>query len=204
MGKINGTAIDWWAPVNLTNPGIDSDGCIVKLSRNGSRAIMVWRANESLIKLDKLVKSTSAILENNSITFRDISQLTNNGSSGNTMLAISDDGTKATALWSNGAIFSSSMTIGHKLLVMGDEGGGISIPSENIVCNIECSYAYEIGKIVTLSATPDSNHVFDGWEGACSGKNVCTTKRCRWPGQPTPFRCRSCDPDSDHQPCVSK
>ncbi|MEM8859195.1 MAG: choice-of-anchor Q domain-containing protein, partial [Chloroflexota bacterium] len=42
-------------------------------------------------------------------------------------------------------------------------------------CTDDCSDTFIVGTVVTLTATPDANYVFDGWTGDCSsfGTNPC-------------------------------
>jgi len=53
-------------------------------------------------------------------------------------------------------------------------GGGTvtSVPS-GIACGSTCSESYLLGTVVTLTATPDTNSVFAGWSGDCSGFVPC-------------------------------
>jgi len=53
-------------------------------------------------------------------------------------------------------------------------GGGTvtSVPS-GIACGSTCSESYLLGTVVTLTAIPDTNSVFAGWSGDCSGFVPC-------------------------------
>lgn len=52
-------------------------------------------------------------------------------------------------------------------------GAVVSSPA-GINCGADCSEAYAVGTVVTITATPDSGSVFIGWSGACSGIGTCT------------------------------
>jgi 6-phosphogluconolactonase len=56
----------------------------------------------------------------------------------------------------------------------GSGSGSISSSPSGITCPGTCSYAYEPGTQVTLTAAPTAGSTFTGWEGAgCSGTNTC-------------------------------
>ena len=56
----------------------------------------------------------------------------------------------------------------------GSGSGSVASSPSGIACPETCSYAYEPGTQVTLSATPTSGSRFAGWEGAgCSGTGMC-------------------------------
>lgn len=49
--------------------------------------------------------------------------------------------------------------------------GGGSVTGTGVDCGADCTQTYPQGTPVTLTATPDSNSVFTGWSGACSGSD---------------------------------
>jgi hypothetical protein len=51
--------------------------------------------------------------------------------------------------------------------------GVITSSLPGIDCGITCTAAFAIGEVVTLTAVPDSNSIFSGWSGTCSGLNDC-------------------------------
>lgn len=69
-------------------------------------------------------------------------------------------------------------TKGVQQLVVSISGSGsgtvVSNPAGIDYCNGDCSAFFPTGGTVTLSASPDSSSVFDGWDGACKGVATCT------------------------------
>lgn len=56
----------------------------------------------------------------------------------------------------------------------GSGGGVVTIDPAHIVCTAACSYAFDSGMSVTLTATPAAESVFVGWSGSgCSGTGAC-------------------------------
>jgi WD40 repeat protein/uncharacterized protein (DUF2141 family) len=51
--------------------------------------------------------------------------------------------------------------------------GKITSNPAGIDCGTSCSASYARNTTVTLTAAPDSNSVFSGWSGGCSGTGVC-------------------------------
>jgi hypothetical protein len=51
-------------------------------------------------------------------------------------------------------------------------GSVVSVPP-GIDCGITCTATFSHGRLVTLTATPDSNSTFAHWNGACSGSGNC-------------------------------
>jgi hypothetical protein len=56
----------------------------------------------------------------------------------------------------------------------GDGGGTVTSSPAGINCGSACSATYDLGTVVTLSATPNSNSNFWGWSGACAGTGSCS------------------------------
>jgi hypothetical protein len=52
--------------------------------------------------------------------------------------------------------------------------GTVTSSPPGINCGSDCSESYAAGTIVTLTATPNRNAVFQGWGGACSGTGTCS------------------------------
>jgi len=53
--------------------------------------------------------------------------------------------------------------------------GTVTSSPEGISCGADCSEAYTAGTTVTLTATPDTDSVFSGWSGDCSGTDPAVT-----------------------------
>jgi uncharacterized repeat protein (TIGR02543 family) len=57
----------------------------------------------------------------------------------------------------------------------GDGTGTVTSSPAGIACGADCSESYSAGKRVSLSARADTNSLFTGWSGACSGtSSTCT------------------------------
>jgi hypothetical protein len=63
----------------------------------------------------------------------------------------------------------------HSLSVVKSVAGSGSVTSSpaGISCGTACSFQFDMGTNVTLTATPDPGSVFLGWSGACSGVSTC-------------------------------
>jgi hypothetical protein len=57
--------------------------------------------------------------------------------------------------------------------IAGSGGGTVTSSPSGINCGPTCSYAFDGGQVVTLSATPDGTSMFAGWAGACAGTGAC-------------------------------
>lgn len=56
----------------------------------------------------------------------------------------------------------------------GEGGGAVTSVPAGIDCGLDCTETYASGSSVTLTATPDSDSVFTGWTGSCTGTGSCT------------------------------
>lgn len=54
----------------------------------------------------------------------------------------------------------------------GGTGSVSSVPA-GINCGASCSAMYDLGTVVTLTATAGANSIFEGWQGACAGTGSC-------------------------------
>jgi hypothetical protein len=54
-----------------------------------------------------------------------------------------------------------------------DGSGTVTASPAGISCGSDCSEIYDLGTVVTLTATPDEGSTFDGWSGLCSGDGNC-------------------------------
>ncbi len=55
----------------------------------------------------------------------------------------------------------------------GSGRGAVKSAPEAIDCGERCSATFNLGTVVTLTATPESTSTFTGWSGACSGTGTC-------------------------------
>ena len=58
--------------------------------------------------------------------------------------------------------------------VDGTGSGTVTSSPAGIDCPGTCDAAFDPGETVTLTASPDSTSIFDGWSGACTGTGSCT------------------------------
>jgi hypothetical protein len=58
--------------------------------------------------------------------------------------------------------------------VQGEGSGVVKSSPSGINCGTDCSQKYVEGTTVTLNAKPSATSTFTGWEGVCSGTEVCT------------------------------
>ncbi len=56
----------------------------------------------------------------------------------------------------------------------GTGAGTVTSDPAGIDCGTDCAETLPYGTVVTLTATPGANSVFDGWAGACTGTGTCT------------------------------
>ena len=67
--------------------------------------------------------------------------------------------------------------VGNLVLIVvkgGDGAGIVTSDLSGIDCGETCGANFQLGDLVTLSATPDDDVTFVGWGGACSGTGTCT------------------------------
>lgn len=62
----------------------------------------------------------------------------------------------------------------HALTVAVTGPGAVKSAPAGIDCGTSCTASFAHGASVLLTAVPDSNAVFSGWDGACSGTGACT------------------------------
>ncbi|TQV87083.1 InlB B-repeat-containing protein [Aliikangiella coralliicola] len=73
-----------------------------------------------------------------------------------------------------GATFEQQQTSkNYSLVVERLEGGTITSQSGEINCGENCSHTYAEGSIVLLTAIPDEDYSFEGWENDCTGTSGC-------------------------------
>ncbi|MEW6053688.1 MAG: fibronectin type III domain-containing protein [Nitrospirota bacterium] len=56
----------------------------------------------------------------------------------------------------------------------GTGSGMVTSSPAGISCGSDCTESYNSGASVTLTAAPNADSTFSGWEGACSGMGLCT------------------------------
>ncbi len=56
----------------------------------------------------------------------------------------------------------------------GAGSGTVSSTPAGITCGTDCTESYVRGTSVQLRAIPDSQNLFGGWSGACTGTGLCT------------------------------
>ena len=56
----------------------------------------------------------------------------------------------------------------------GDGGGSVASNPAGISCGSDCSQHYTAATVVTLTASANSQSVFTGWTGPCSGTGTCS------------------------------
>lgn len=64
---------------------------------------------------------------------------------------------------------TTTFTVSVKL----DGSGTVTSSPGGINCGTQCSYAFPIGKTISLSASPATGWAFNGWTGLCVGTAVC-------------------------------
>ncbi len=52
--------------------------------------------------------------------------------------------------------------------------GTVTSSPAGVNCGSDCSETHDAGTVVTLTASPNTNSIFAGWSGACSGTGACT------------------------------
>ncbi len=91
--------------------------------------------------------------------------------------ACSGTGTCTVTIDAAKAVTATFTGITYMLTVTGGGTGSGVITSSpaGINCGSACSATYDIGTMVTLTATPDATSTFSGWSGGvCSGTGTCT------------------------------
>ncbi len=83
--------------------------------------------------------------------------------------------------YDNGTKPIDSFTVRKEALVVKKTGAGGGIvqsaqPYPYVDCGNTCTAYFNQNAAVTLTAAPEVNSVFKGWEGDCSGTRPCVTK----------------------------
>jgi hypothetical protein len=111
-----------------------------------------------------------ALLANNSYS------ITITPPSGSLFVPASLTGYNMTISKSQNIILNKSVTEFQLTLTMAGNGSGtVNTKPVGLVCTGgTCSWYYDSGTNVTLTATPDFGSEFSGWSGGCSGTAACT------------------------------
>lgn len=70
------------------------------------------------------------------------------------------------------ATFAAQPTL--SVTTSGAGSGSVTSSPAGVDCGSTCSAPFDLGTVVTLTATPASGSSFTGWGGACSGTGECT------------------------------
>ncbi len=73
------------------------------------------------------------------------------------------------------AVTATFALITHTLTVIKTGSGTGTVTSDvpGINCGATCSFSFNVGTVVTLTAVPTAGSVFTGWSGACVGTGTC-------------------------------
>jgi len=87
------------------------------------------------------------------------------------------DSANARILWKtgrDGQVYEHDSNPTLSVIVAGSGGGTVISTPDGIACTTgSCSADFSEGTPITLSAAPDSNSLFSGWSGACTGTGSC-------------------------------
>lgn len=64
-------------------------------------------------------------------------------------------------------------TFGLTVSKSGSGTGSVTSAPAGIDCGATCTHNFEVGTVVTLTATAGPNAIFAGWSGACTGAGAC-------------------------------
>jgi hypothetical protein len=73
------------------------------------------------------------------------------------------------------ASFATAFTLNVAVVSSDPDGGSVTSSPAGISCPTDCQEPYPADAVISLTATPAANFVFDGWQGACAGAgNPCS------------------------------
>ncbi|MGB0496459.1 MAG: InlB B-repeat-containing protein, partial [Kangiellaceae bacterium] len=79
-----------------------------------------------------------------------------------------------TANKSVGVVFNEEVSVQEYTLSVNVNGSGdVTSSPGGINCGSDCSELYVENSQITLTATPNSGWIFNGWSGSCSGQTTC-------------------------------
>lgn len=133
-GTITGNIASWGTPVDLSQPSLDTSAPQVAISENGGKGAAIWSRSDADSSLVESV--TVSLAENQTSWSTPIILSQENHNSYLPSITISQDGTKATAIWGDnfGDIFgiqSTSATITENRASWGGTGN-VSPTNENL------------------------------------------------------------------------
>ena len=76
-------------------------------------------------------------------------------------------------IWHVSRPSSKSENLIYSLTVIKSGSGTVTSSPTGINCNTICSYNFNSGTSVTLTAIANSGYSFTGWSGDCSGTGIC-------------------------------
>ncbi|MFL5958957.1 MAG: InlB B-repeat-containing protein [Gaiellaceae bacterium] len=88
--------------------------------------------------------------------------------------ACSGTGTCTVGMTQAQAVTATFSLLPETLTVTTSGSGTVTSSPAGVSCGAACSHAFDYGTSVTLTSTPASGSVFQGWSGACSGAGTCS------------------------------
>ena len=109
-GTINGNTGTWGAPIDLSQPSLNTYSSQVTISEDGEKGVAIWSRSDT--NFDLVESSTVSLAENGTSWSSPTILSQENHNSYLPKIAISQDGTKATAIWMDnfGDIYSIQST----------------------------------------------------------------------------------------------
>jgi hypothetical protein len=100
-GTVSGATVTWGTPTTISSPGYEIDYLSLALSANGTTAIAAWTIQTDSSSPEQQVQTASATISGTTATWGAVTTWTDLSDYGyDAQVALSADGTKATAGWS--------------------------------------------------------------------------------------------------------